>query len=56
MDGVVASMGGAGVPASLPALLAMIFGIGAVQRFKEIGPMRAQSRVNAKTLRVRQER
>jgi len=56
MDGVIASTGGAGVLASLPALLAMMFRIGAVQGFKEIGPTRAQSRVNAKTLRVRQER
>jgi hypothetical protein len=56
MDRVVASTGGTGVPASLPALLAIMFQIGAVQGFKEIGPMRAQSRVNTKTLRVRQER
>jgi hypothetical protein len=56
MDRVVASTGGAGVPASLPALLAIMFQIGAVQGFKEIGPTRAQSRVNMKTVRVRQER
>jgi hypothetical protein len=56
MDGVIASTGGTRVLALLLALLAMMFRIGAVQGFKEIGPMRAQSRVNAKTLRVRQER
>ena len=35
MDGVVATTGGAGVPASLPALFAIMFRIGAAQGFEE---------------------